>query len=305
MKDLRVLFVDHHEKILNLLEQQLQGESFEKILVNNAKDALDIISTQNIHIIVCDMMINNIGGLAMLQLVKQQYPHIIRMMFCKKKDLVKIAESINNSDIFKYIAKPLQKEPLIKTLYNAAGQVLLNKDKAQLIFQLSQKNKELKYLAMHDDLTGFYNVRFLYKDLKDRVKSQDSKFSVIFMDMDNFKQVVDTYGHLNGSQVLKEVAATIQMAIKQPSYGVAYGGDEFVIVLPDFGKKEAIEKSAEIQKIMAQTTYLSENGHNVQLSASYGLSTFPEDAQNLPELLAKADSRMFDIKEKGKNAIGI
>ncbi len=158
---------------------------------------------------------------------------------------------------------------------------------------------------MHDDLTGLYNIRFLYQDLTLRIKAGEHNLSVIFMDMDNFKHVVDTYGHLNGSQALKEVAATIQTVIKEPAYGTAYGGDEFVIVLPDFDKQMAIEKSKEIQTLMSRTTYLSDKGHQVQLKASYGISTFPEDADDLPKLLAKADTLMLDIKKKGKNAIGV
>lgn len=305
MKDIRILFVDHHEEILTCLELQLQDEPFWKTFVNNAKEALQIISTQDIHVIVCDLMVNDIDGLTLLQLIKKQYPRIIRLAFSDEKNLVKIIQSINNTDIFRYIAKPLEKKALIKTLHDAATQFFLNRDKAQLIFQLSQKNEKLKYLAMHDDLTALYNIRFLYQDLKIRIKSCDRNFSVIFMDMDNFKQVVDTYGHLNGSQALKEVAATIQAAIKEPAYGVAYGGDEFVIILPDFDKQMAIQKSREIQTLMSQTTYLSETGHQVRLKASYGISTFPEDARDLPKLLAKADTLMFDVKKKGKNDIGV
>jgi predicted signal transduction protein with EAL and GGDEF domain len=70
-----------------------------------------------------------------------------------------------------------------------------------------QKNEELKYPAMHDDLTGLYNIRFMYQDLKTRIKDRDKKFSILFMDMDNFKTVVDTYGRLNGSQDLPELPA--------------------------------------------------------------------------------------------------
>ena len=305
MKDTRILFIDHHEEILTSLELQLQDEAFLKIFADNAKDALEIISTQDVHVIVCDLMVNGIDGLALLQLIKKQYPHIIRLAFCNEKNLLQIIQSINNTDIFRYIAKPIEKETLIRTLNDAVTQFFLNRDKAQLIFQLSQKNEELKYLAMHDDLTGLYNIRFLYQDLKLRIKSKDRNFSVIFMDMDNFKNVVDTYGHLNGSKALKEVAATIQAAINEPAYGVAYGGDEFVIILPDFDKQMAIQKSRDIQTLMSRTFYLPETGHQVRLKASYGISTFPEDAENLPKLLAKADALMFDVKKKGKNAIGV
>jgi diguanylate cyclase (GGDEF)-like protein len=305
MNDTRILFVDHHEDILTRLDLLLQEETFQKTFVKNAKDALHVLSTQDVHVIVCDLMIDNMDGLTLLQLIRKQFPHIIRLAFCEEKNLIKIIHCINNTDIFRYIEKPIQKESLIKTLHDAMAQFFLNRDKSQLILQLSQKNEELKYLAMHDDLTGLYNIRFLYQDLNNRIKDPAHKFSVIFMDMDNFKKVVDAHGHLNGSQALKEVAATIRAAILEPAYGVAYGGDEFVIILPDCDKQMAIETSKKIQTLMAQTAYLADNGFAVELKASYGISTFPEDANDLPKLLAKADALMFEVKTKGKNAIGI
>lgn len=305
MNDTRILFVDHHEDILTRLELLLQEEPFQKTFVKNAKDALQVLSTQDVHVIVCDLMIDNMDGLTLLQLIRKQFPHIIRLAFCEEKNLIKIIHCINNTDIFRYIEKPINKESLIKTLHDAIAQFFLNRDKSQLILQLSQKNEELKYLAMHDDLTGLYNIRFLYQDLNNRIKDPAHTFSVIFMDMDNFKKVVDAHGHLNGSQALKEVAATIRAVIQEPAYGVAYGGDEFVIILPGFDKQVAIETSKKIQTLMSQTTYLADKGYAVELKASYGISTFPEDAKDLPKLLAKADALMFDVKSKGKNAIGI
>src|SRR3989339_347115 len=260
MNETRILIVDHHEEILSRLEMLLQEENFQKAFVNNAKDALLVLSSLDVHVIVCDLMIDNMDGITLLQLIRKQFPHIIRLAFCEEKNLIKIIHYINNTDIFRYIEKPIKKESLIKTLHDAMAQFFLNRDKAQLILQLSQKNEELKYLAMHDDLTGLYNIRFMYQDLKTRIKDRDKKFSIIFMDMDNFKTVVDTYGHLNGSQALKEVAATIRAAIREPAYGVAYGGDEFVIILPGFVKETAIQKTKEIPSPMAPTSYLGGNG---------------------------------------------
>ena len=124
------------------------------------------------------------------------------------------------------------------------------------------------------------------------------------MDMDYFKQVVDTYAHLNGSQALKEVAATIKSCIKRPCFGVAYGGDEFVIVLPGFDKVKATEKIEQIRERMKQTTYLTKAGHKVQLGASFGIAAFPDDTDNREGLLALADKAMFHIKQTGKGSVG-
>ena len=124
------------------------------------------------------------------------------------------------------------------------------------------------------------------------------------MDIDNFKRVVDTYGHLNGSMALQEVAATIANTLKDPAFAVAYGGDEFVAVLPGFDKDRALKKAEEIRTQMNNTVYLARKGYSVNLRASFGVSTCPDDAVDMTQLLSFADRAMFDIKERGKNAVG-
>ena len=174
--------------------------------------------------------------------------------------------------------------------------------------ELRRDRKKFRNLAIHDNLTGLYNTRYLYKVMDDHIEEKiitKKPFSLIFMDVDNFKRVVDTYGHLNGSQALKEVAITIKSCLKAPCFGVAYGGDEFVIVLPGFNKLQATEKTEQIRSQMKHTTYLTKAGHNVHLGASFGLATFPEDTDNRTGLLALADQAMFRIKQTGKDSIGI
>ena len=174
--------------------------------------------------------------------------------------------------------------------------------------ELRRDRKKFRNLAIHDNLTGLYNTRYLYKVLDDLIEENiitKKPFSLIFMDVDNFKRVVDTYGHLNGSQALREVAITIKSCLKAPCFGVAYGGDEFVIVLPGFNKLQATEKTEQIRSQMKHTTYLTKAGHNVHLGASFGLATFPEDTDNRTGLLALADQAMFRIKQTGKDSIGI
>ena len=188
------------------------------------------------------------------------------------------------------------------------GILVDNTKKKALEKELRRDRKKFRSLAIHDNLTGLYNTRHLYKVLDDLIEENlitKKPFSLIFMDMDNFKHVVDTYGHLNGSQALKEVAITIKSCLRSPCFGVAYGGDEFVIVLPGFNKLQATEKAEQIRSQMKHTTYLTKAGHNVHLGASFGLATFPEDTDNRTGLLALADQAMFRIKQTGKDSIGV
>ncbi len=188
------------------------------------------------------------------------------------------------------------------------GILVDNTHRKKLERELKRDRQKFHNLSIHDNLTGLYNTRYLYQKLDQLIaesKVVRKPFSVVFMDMDNFKHLVDTHGHLNGSQALKEVAGTIKSCLKKPCFGVAYGGDEFVVVLPGFDRQQAIRKLEQIRSRMKLTTYLTAAGLQVQLGASFGLATFPDEADNREGLLALADQAMFRIKQTGKGAIGL
>lgn len=171
---------------------------------------------------------------------------------------------------------------------------------------LRKSEQNYKKLAIHDNLTGLYNTRYLYQALDELIQKSTPSgriFSLVFMDIDNFKQVVDTHGHLNASQALQEIADTIKATLQPPAYGVAYGGDEFVLVLPGFDKRQALDMAETIRKRIKETIYLQQAGLNVGVSSSLGVSTFPNDADTLSGLLALADQAMFSVKERGKDSV--
>ncbi|MGD9180334.1 MAG: GGDEF domain-containing protein [Desulfobacterales bacterium] len=171
---------------------------------------------------------------------------------------------------------------------------------------LKKSEQNYRTQAIHDNLTGLYNTRYLYSALSDLIeKSKLSKgsFSLVFMDIDNFKTVVDTHGHLNASQTLQEIGMTIKKTLNGKGYGVAYGGDEFVLVLPGLKKQQAMETAETVRARIKETIYLQNAGLKVQVSASLGVSTYPDDAGTLTELLALADQAMFSVKERGKDLV--
>jgi diguanylate cyclase (GGDEF)-like protein/PAS domain S-box-containing protein len=171
---------------------------------------------------------------------------------------------------------------------------------------LRASEERFRELAVHDNLTGLYNTRHLYHALEELIASAaatTATFSVLFIDLDHFKRVVDARGHLNGSRAIQEVAATIRECVDPPAWAVAYAGDEFVVVLPDLGRDATLAKAEAIRAKMAQTPYLAGTGRPVRLAASFGIATYPDDAQDLQGLLALGDQALFSVKRSGRGAI--
>lgn len=160
--------------------------------------------------------------------------------------------------------------------------------------------------AMQDILTGLYNRRYLYQSLSDQIehaKTNGSVISLIFMDLDRFKAVVDTHGHLNGSRTIKEVAQTIRETIEKPAYAVAYAGDEFVVVLPGFDPSQAIGQAKKIKTRIKNKVFLRDQGLEVRIQSSFGIATYPYHADDMTNLLAAADHALFGAKGSGKDKI--
>ncbi|MGE0084636.1 MAG: diguanylate cyclase [Desulfococcaceae bacterium] len=186
------------------------------------------------------------------------------------------------------------------------GIVIDNTARKKAEEKLRLSRERFRHEATHDNLTGLYNTRHLYRALEKLItesREKQTPFSLIFMDVDNFKRVVDYYGHLKGSQTLREMAATIRESLTEPAFAVAYGGDEFVVVLPDTDKETALSKAENIRVAIRETSYLSSYGHDVHIRASMGIATFPDDADDLNGLLALADQAMFHVKGEGKDAV--
>jgi two-component system, cell cycle response regulator len=171
---------------------------------------------------------------------------------------------------------------------------------------LRASEERFRELAVRDNLTGLYNTRHLYQALDALIASSagtGASFSVLFVDLDHFKRVVDARGHLNGSRAIQEVAATIRDCLEPPAWAVAYAGDEFVVVLPGQGRDAALATAAAVKAKMTATAYLAATGRPVRLAASFGVATYPDDAQDLEGILALGDQALFSVKRSGRGGI--
>lgn len=162
-------------------------------------------------------------------------------------------------------------------------------------------------LSVTDDLTRLSNSRHLYRVLRIETKRavrNGRPLSLLFLDLDTFKQVNDQHGHLAGSKVLVEAAAVIKKCARETDTVARFGGDEFSLVLPDTGTEGAVYVAERILMAMRETRFLASEGLSVRLTASIGVSTlFPELPKTAEDLIKEADTAMYRVKAAGKNGI--
>jgi diguanylate cyclase (GGDEF)-like protein/PAS domain S-box-containing protein len=169
--------------------------------------------------------------------------------------------------------------------------------------KLYQQTKENSIL---DDVSSLFNFRYFHQSLDRELKlvaRHRSRLSLIFIDLDNFKQINDTHGHLRGSRVLRAVGFLLRAAVRETDIAARYGGDEFVVILPDTDLALAKRLSERIRKIICHHVFLRDEGLNERLGASIGVATYPSEAHTKEELIQLADERMYRDKKKNR-AIG-
>ena len=153
----------------------------------------------------------------------------------------------------------------------------------------------IQELTITDDVTGLFNARHLYTTLEDLV-ARHAGFSLLFIDLDHFKQVNDTHGHLVGSRLLAEVGNLLKRGAGPDNAAFRYGGDEFVVVLPGMFKSNARSVTLSLYKLLREATFLEGANLALQLSGSFGLATFPEDGNTVANILKSADTMMYAAK---------
>ncbi|MEE8184481.1 MAG: sensor domain-containing diguanylate cyclase [Acidobacteriota bacterium] len=168
--------------------------------------------------------------------------------------------------------------------------------------------RKAEALSVTDDLTRLYNARYLNHMLHrevERSRRYGFQVSLIFLDLDGFKEVNDQYGHLAGSRALVEVGAVLKGTVRSIDVVSRFGGDEFTVVLPQTGVQGAATIAERIRSQLQKEVFLEDLGLEVRITASFGVATFPDHGSDKDDLIAQADRAMYSVKGNRKNAVAV
>jgi diguanylate cyclase (GGDEF)-like protein len=181
-------------------------------------------------------------------------------------------------------------------------------DFAAIALENARHVQRIHELTITDDCTSLYNARHLNFILDTEIyRSQryGYEFSLVFLDLDHFKMVNDTHGHLVGSKLLAEIGQVLKDHCRLIDFAFRYGGDEFVILLPQTSKESACVVARRLHKLVRETSWLAAEDLDVRVTTSAGVATYPSDSKTKAQLLHLADEAMYLAKNTSRDSVAV
>jgi diguanylate cyclase (GGDEF)-like protein len=179
-------------------------------------------------------------------------------------------------------------------------------DFAAIALENARHMKRIHDLTITDDCTSLYNARHMSSILETEIyrsRRYNYEFSLLFLDLDHFKLVNDTHGHLVGSRLLAEIGDALKLHCRLIDFAFRYGGDEFVLLLPQTSKENALNVARRLHKLIRETVWLDKEGLQIHITASIGVAAYPHDSQTKEGVMHMADEAMYLVKNTNRDSV--
>lgn len=287
---IKILVVDNEKETLHLLTQVLSKAGYEVDTASDIQETFEKINKNGYSVLLIELNVaNGTSNRDVIKKIKETNGDICVIVITAYPSIRSAVEAMREG-AYDYITKPFDTEEIMLVVGRVAERYYLLKEAGQ---------KELyRELAITDGLTGVYNHRHLHEVLPreiERAKRYSQPFSLLMIDIDDFKKFNDTQGHLAGDKLLSSLGRLLVAATRNADIIFRYGGEEFMVLLPQVGKKGGVEAAKRLLALIEQ---------QLPIRVSIGVASFPEDGtNNKDELIHKADTAMYKAKQLGKNRI--
>jgi len=288
----KILLVDDESNLLDSLAVTLR--KFDVETESDPRRALERLKTENYAIVISDMRMPGMDGVELLRAASFEAPNTIRLMLTGHGELKVAMKAINTSGVFKFMVKPVETKEIRETVSDALDE-----------YERKIKDASLRQSALHDELTGLANRTLFmdhYRIALARAQRSEAGIAVLFIDLDGFKKINDTYGHDAGDKVLEVTAQRISDRIRKNDSVARFGGDEFVVMLPDLkNPQDALAVAETLMELIGKP--INWNGRLLEVGASIGMANYPTDGDTMEKVMIAADAAMYSAKRKGGSRV--
>jgi len=299
---MKILIIEDELIFRRMVKKYLLEAGYEVVEAEDGLSAWKLFQQEPFQLVITDWMMPGLDGPALVQKIRtsgqKSYTYIIMLTAMDNKDNVVLGLE---SGADEYLTKPFNNRELIARV--ASGMRILRLEE-----ELMQARKQMEALAMHDGLTGLLNRRAIeeYAEAEfNMARRKDHAMSVILLDIDHFKNVNDQFGHKFGDVVLRRVAQTLKEGLRNYDRVGRWGGEEFLLILPDTELKDAVTVGERLRSKIAATLISLENGESFSIHISLGVACITGKFQSLTKLIDAADQALYQAKQTGRNRVCI
>lgn len=300
-----ILIVDDEPEIRKIVRGIL-SESYKYQEANSAEEALSLLRVEKFDLVISDIKMDGMSGLEMIPQVRAIAPDTVIMMISGEQTIESAIEALRGG-AFDYIMKPFDFQHVEAAVRRALEHHSLlaakRRHENHLEELVRQRTAELNHLAYHDVLTDLPN-RILFEDRLTQAlilaERNRQTLGVLFLSLDRFKKIHDTLGRAIGDRLLQEVAERLRSSAHQSETVARFDGDEFALLLTQIGGTEGedvVEVIFQINESLKLPFVV--DGHELFITASVGITLYPDDGADAPTLLRNADAALYRAKEQG------
>ncbi len=310
----RILVVDDEASLRGLLSEVLTDDGYTVTTAESAEEALKIYNEDPFPVVVSDIRMAGMNGIELLKKLRE-INESTQVVIITSHASIDSAVTALREGAYDYLVKPFEDLDVISAVVKRAfekvrlvveNRVLLEKLKNNNE-ELESVNKVLREMAIRDGLTGLYNHRHFQEELTIEVarsRRHERKFSLVFFDVDHFKMFNDTHGHPQGDTLLQMLGQLIQGRLRATDLACRYGGEEFVLLLPETSKEGAAIVAESLCADIVGTPFKGGETQPLgKISVSVGVATFPEDGEEAQVLLERVDKALYKAKQNGRNCV--
>ena len=291
-----ILIVDDDLSIRDAMHEFIEMSGYVSSVASSAEEALEVLSINSVEVVITDIMLPGMDGLALTDRIKRIGDIDVIVMTGYSTDYsYEEAISKGASD---FVFKPVRFEELLLRLKRVLKERRLNQERIQML-------DELKKLSITDGLTQLYNSRYFYAQLKgeiERCNRYSHKLSLLLLDIDNFKEYNDTFGHLEGDKILVRLGRVIKSCLRKMDTAYRYGGEEFTIILPGTDGEEAHTVAERLRAAVLEEDFTDGQHPDVRITISIGVTQYLQE-EKIASFVQRADQAMYQSKQAGRNRV--